>query len=325
MSGLNPSYIAGYANSITGIINGILVPVLISIAFIVFLWGIYMYFIQGAANDEARKKGRIFALYGIIGFVILFSIWGIIQIFMGTLGLTASNVPAFPVINGSTGSGSSVPAYGSTVAPSFPGSGNYIGGSISGTPSNGSQSIGQSCTTNNQCFGVLTCQSGTCVRPLGSNGCAVDSTPTGENGECVRTPGTATLGESCTGSSDCYGTDLFCGSQNICVKYGTSGSCPTGYIPDDTSSSGCAPDPSAQYGASGSCPTGYIADDNATTGCAPDPSAQYKANGSCPDGYVTDESVPSGCVLNPNSAGSNCTDPYATNSGSSGPCEYGPM
>jgi len=113
MSGINPTYIQGYASSITGIINSILVPVLISIAFIVFLWGIYNYFIKGADNEEARKTGKTFALYGIIGFVVLFSVWGIVNIFMGTLSLTAGTMPSIPLIG--TGNGSSViPAYGTT-------------------------------------------------------------------------------------------------------------------------------------------------------------------------------------------------------------------
>jgi len=109
MSGLNATYIQGYADTITGIINSILVPVLISIAFIVFLWGIYLYFIKGADNEEKRTEGRTFSLYGIIGFVILFSVWGIVQIFMGTLNLSAKNAPLFPTIGtGSTNNNTSV-------------------------------------------------------------------------------------------------------------------------------------------------------------------------------------------------------------------------
>lgn len=106
MNGINTVYIQGYASSITGIINNILVPVLISISFIIFLYGIYKYFIKGAASDTDRKTGRTFALYGIIGFAVLFSVWGIVQIFMGTLGLNTGSVPPFPTIGGSGSSGS---------------------------------------------------------------------------------------------------------------------------------------------------------------------------------------------------------------------------
>ena len=105
MNGINPIYIQGYASSITTIINAILVPVLISIAFIVFLWGIYNYFILGADNETKRSEGKTFSLYGIVGFVVIFSVWGIVQIFMGTLGLSATNAPSYPTIGGGTNSG----------------------------------------------------------------------------------------------------------------------------------------------------------------------------------------------------------------------------
>ena len=99
MNGINTTYIKGYADSITGIINGILVPLLIAVAFIVFLWGIYKYFIKGADNEKERETGRVFTLYGVIGFVIIFSVWGIVQIFMSTLNLKATNAPPSPTIN----------------------------------------------------------------------------------------------------------------------------------------------------------------------------------------------------------------------------------
>jgi len=97
--GINTSYVQGYANSITSIINDILVPVLIAIAFIVFLWGVYSYFIKGADSDTERAKGRTFVLYGVIGFVCIFSVWGLVQIVKSTLNLSATNAPVPPTIH----------------------------------------------------------------------------------------------------------------------------------------------------------------------------------------------------------------------------------
>lgn len=103
---INPTIIKSYADGITGIINTILVPLLISVAFAFFLWGIYKYFIKGATSETEKGEGRQFALWGIIGFVILFSVWGIVQIFMGTLGLDDSTkAPKMPIIGGSSSSG----------------------------------------------------------------------------------------------------------------------------------------------------------------------------------------------------------------------------
>ncbi len=82
-----------YKDLITSFINEILVPILIAVSFIVFLYGVYKYFILGAASDEDRKSGRQFVLWGVIGFVIIGSLWGLVNIVKGTL------IPATGVSN----------------------------------------------------------------------------------------------------------------------------------------------------------------------------------------------------------------------------------
>lgn len=75
------------------------VPVLIAIAFITFLWGVYKYFILGAADEKARTDGRQFVLWGIIGLVIIFSVWTLVNIVSGTLGFpTGGLAPRPPLI-----------------------------------------------------------------------------------------------------------------------------------------------------------------------------------------------------------------------------------
>jgi len=97
--GINLTYIQGYSDSIITIINSILLPVLVAIAFIVFLWGVYTYFIKGADSDTERGKGKTFVLYGVIGFVIIFSIWGLVNIFSSTLNLSpGGSAPTIPTI-----------------------------------------------------------------------------------------------------------------------------------------------------------------------------------------------------------------------------------
>lgn len=103
-TGVNVSYLQNYSNGITGVINYILVPVLMAIAFIVFLYGVYKYFIQGAADEKSRVDGRQFTLWGVIGFVVILSLWGIVNIFMSTLGLSVGTAPAYPTIGNVGGS-----------------------------------------------------------------------------------------------------------------------------------------------------------------------------------------------------------------------------
>lgn len=94
--GINQKPLQGYANSIIDIINNALVPLLIAVAFIVFLFGVYKYFIAGAEKDTEREEGRKFVLYGIIGFVIILSVWGLVAIVKNTFNLTTSSNPTPP-------------------------------------------------------------------------------------------------------------------------------------------------------------------------------------------------------------------------------------
>lgn len=56
------------------------------VALVVFLFGV-MEFIRGANNEEKRKKGRSHIFWSIIGFVIMFGVWGIINILVNTFGI----------------------------------------------------------------------------------------------------------------------------------------------------------------------------------------------------------------------------------------------
>jgi len=94
-SGIDPTYITNYSTGIQNVINDILVPVLLAIAFIVFLWGVYKYFILGAADSKSQEEGRAFVMWGVIGFVVILSVWGLINIVGTTLGLPLGGAAPF--------------------------------------------------------------------------------------------------------------------------------------------------------------------------------------------------------------------------------------
>lgn len=94
--GLNPTYLQSYSDSIINVINGILVPALIAIAFITFLWGVYRYFILGAADETKREEGRSFILWGLIGFVVITSLWALVNIVATTFDLSPGGKPPKP-------------------------------------------------------------------------------------------------------------------------------------------------------------------------------------------------------------------------------------
>lgn len=70
---------------IIDIINDILVPVIFALAFIVFLWGAFQAFIVGATSDDAKENGKKLMLWGLIGFFVMVSIWGLVNILTGTV------------------------------------------------------------------------------------------------------------------------------------------------------------------------------------------------------------------------------------------------
>ena len=66
-------------------INNVLVPVLFAVAFIVFLWGAFDTFILGRNSEEVNEKGKNLMLWGLIGFFVMVSIWGLVNILTGTV------------------------------------------------------------------------------------------------------------------------------------------------------------------------------------------------------------------------------------------------
>ncbi|MEK7114223.1 MAG: pilin [Patescibacteria group bacterium] len=97
---VNQQWAIYYKDTIVWAVNWVLVPVLMAIAFIVFLWGIFKYFIWGAENESEKAEGRKFAMWGIIGFVIIMSVWGIVNIVKDTLVPTTagSTRPNYPTL-----------------------------------------------------------------------------------------------------------------------------------------------------------------------------------------------------------------------------------
>ena len=90
-------------NFLITIIDHVLVPLIFGVALIVFTWGVYNYFIAGGANEEKRKEGRNFIIYGIVGFFIMVSLWGLVNVLVYSFGFNRATRPPIPTFNESTG------------------------------------------------------------------------------------------------------------------------------------------------------------------------------------------------------------------------------
>lgn len=86
--------IIAYADSLDnllGKVNDKIINPVIELSFVValvlFLWGVMQY-IRGSGQQDARKKGTQHMLWGIVGFLIMFCVFGIITLLTRTLGIT---------------------------------------------------------------------------------------------------------------------------------------------------------------------------------------------------------------------------------------------
>ena len=86
--------------NVSGFINGVLVPLIFTVALAFFLYGMFKYFIQGGDSDDSRETGKQLMIYAVVGFVAMVSIWGVVNLVAGGLGFSAdsniNNIPTGP-------------------------------------------------------------------------------------------------------------------------------------------------------------------------------------------------------------------------------------
>ena len=63
-----------------------LILLLSAAAFILFLWGVFE-FIRGAGDETKRQEGRRAIMWGLIGLIIIFGVYGILNIALGTFNI----------------------------------------------------------------------------------------------------------------------------------------------------------------------------------------------------------------------------------------------
>jgi hypothetical protein len=89
-----------FVANIISFMNKILVPLIFAIAFLVFLWGMFTTFILGGSDEEKQSQGKSLMLYAIVGFVLMVSLWGIVNLVAAGFGLqdaSVNNMPNLPV------------------------------------------------------------------------------------------------------------------------------------------------------------------------------------------------------------------------------------
>jgi len=77
----------------------IIIPILITLAVVYFIWGVIQYTIT--TDEETKKKAREKVIYGLIGLFVIISFWGIVKILKDTFGINPvqiqrSELPCIP-------------------------------------------------------------------------------------------------------------------------------------------------------------------------------------------------------------------------------------
>lgn len=157
MCSLINSNIGSLATCLTSIISGKLIPVIGALAAVLFVWGVVNYFIIGAGEEAKRTQGKQFIMWGIIAFVIISSVWALVNIVGRTFGVDSRLYP-----------GVSPNRSGTRSSPTNT-SGGGSGGTGTTTPF---PDAGNECKVDSDCEGditsdkVLMCRGGYCVEPL---------------------------------------------------------------------------------------------------------------------------------------------------------------
>jgi hypothetical protein len=70
-------------NGIVPFVDSYIIPLLYALAFVLFLIGVVRYFFTG--GDEHRQAARGFMIWSLVGFVVLFGVWGILRLLLSAI------------------------------------------------------------------------------------------------------------------------------------------------------------------------------------------------------------------------------------------------
>ena len=81
---------------IVNIVNAI-IPILMLVAFAVFLWGVVKFIFSGG-DEEKRKTAKHYLIYGLIGLFVMVAVWGLVTVLISTFNLSETSIP-IPTFN----------------------------------------------------------------------------------------------------------------------------------------------------------------------------------------------------------------------------------
>jgi fumarate reductase subunit D len=81
---------------IVDIIKSSVVPLMITLATVYFLWGVLSY-IMAAGDEKKLTEARYYILYGLIGLFVIVAMWGLVSIITNTFINSGGGMPKGPI------------------------------------------------------------------------------------------------------------------------------------------------------------------------------------------------------------------------------------
>lgn len=79
-------------------INTTLIPFILGIGFLFFVFNAFRYFILQGDTDDGREKAKSLAIYSVLAFVIVVIFWGIVNLLTSSTGLAGKTAPEFDYV-----------------------------------------------------------------------------------------------------------------------------------------------------------------------------------------------------------------------------------
>ena len=76
-----------YVVDLVTLLNNIIIPFMMGVAFLVFVINVFRFFIVGGTNPDSQEKAKTLAVYGVGAFVFIIIFWGIINLLTSSFGL----------------------------------------------------------------------------------------------------------------------------------------------------------------------------------------------------------------------------------------------
>ena len=89
-----------FLGNVIGFANGVLIPFILGIGFLVFVWGMFRYFIAGGADEEARSNGKNLMIWATLGFVLIIIFWGVVNLVASSTGWGGTTLDQIPLAPG---------------------------------------------------------------------------------------------------------------------------------------------------------------------------------------------------------------------------------